>query len=242
MRKVIKSGKEINKEIEALFDNYKNDSELADRIKNYLANISGKELYTKREIENLVSSEIFERVRFRKIILEKNSPVFDLYPRLNRDDFESFNKNVKSVIRSHLYFEKHEDAIMLLTQIYLLIEEGPEMLRETFDQREWFPDLKRKNPVFAKLHSFLFKNSDVAEMLHKHVNNMNRETIVELILSGLIPLQSILLYFDIEKDIKENTIALYELLRTQIPRVNIQSVITDNIEKIKSGKFSVPFF
>ena len=62
MRKTIKSGSEINKEINALFENYKSDAELLERMDNYINNLTGKELYTKKKIENMIAVEMFERV------------------------------------------------------------------------------------------------------------------------------------------------------------------------------------
>ena len=76
MRKTIKSGSEINKEINALFENYKSDAELLERMDNYINNLTGKELYTKKKIENMIAVEMFERVLDGKIKFERKSPVY----------------------------------------------------------------------------------------------------------------------------------------------------------------------
>ena len=242
MRKVIKSGKDIQKEIDSLFENYKTDADLLERMSTYLENLTGKELYSKTLISNMVHSALCDQLRNGKITLDVNSPIIGMYPHLKDWDNDRHKENMKYVYNSHRYFRKHSHAIILLSQIYNILDGGVEAMYEYWDQSEWFPDMKKENPVFAKLHTFLIKNSDAAEMLHSHVNRMNQELIVELIIDDIIPLKSILLYFDVEKDIKENTIELYKILRNKIPRVNIQSVITDNLEMIKSGKFQRAYF
>ena len=242
MRKLIKSGEELKNEIKALFENYENDARLLGRIQTFLDKITGKELFSKLQIKNMVDDELFRRFLDRKFIFEKDSPLFDLYPLYKNFDIDKFKKNVKWATKTHQHFRNNSHAILLLSQIYNLFDEyGVEVIDEYWDQSEFFPDLRKENPTFAKLQIFLYKNKDVAQMLYNHLCRMVRETIVQLVIDGIIPLKSLLIYFNPKLNVKQNTEKLYNFCRRKIPRLNIQQAITDNIESVRKGKYQNPF-
>lgn len=241
MRKLIKSEKEIINEVKALFENYKDDAELLERIKLYLDNITGKELYTKLEIERMIDSELFDRFLDGKIKFAKNSPLYEIYPEYQNFSIKQYKKFVNSVSKTNRTFLNNFHAVLFLSQIYNLIDGSVEDLMEFIDQSEYFPELRKINPAFAKLQPFLFENKDVAEMIYYHLCRMVRETIVQLVIDDIIPLKTLLIYFNPKMNVKQNTERLYNLCRRKKPRSNIQQAITDNIELVRKGKFENPF-
>ncbi len=240
MRKTIKSGEEINSDIQNIINNFQNENDLIDKINTYVNSLTGKELLTENEIKNMIESELFNKVLDEGLTFPKNSLVYELYPFLKIKDVKQYKKRIKKFEKYHSNFHNNKYAILILTRLYHILDGEPELMYELLDSSDYFSLKYNDYPEFMKLKLFLFKNKDVSEMLYKHINIMFRELVLDLIIEKIIPLKAILIYFNLEKNVKQNTEHFYNLLRSKVSRQNIQSVIMENIVSIRNGKFERP--
>ncbi len=242
MRKTIKSGSEIRKEIGELFENYKNDAELLERIHNYIKNLTGKELYPKMEIAYMVRNELASRACNKKIVLEEKGPIVKLEPSLNSRNLKKIRKNRNMIDAKFKEREKIIHASIIFGKITNNIEHyKSDSYKEYIYPHNKIYDYIENNSVVFKLNKFLIENDDVAKLLIYHINNTVRESIIDLVITKIIPLKVLLIYFDNNKTVKQNTVDIFKLCRGQIPKLNIQQVITDNIKYLRSGSYHFPF-
>ncbi len=243
MRKTIKSGSEINKEINAIFENYKSDAELLERMDNYINNLTGKELYTKKKIENMIAVEMFERVLDGKIKFERKSPVYSKNPGYKNLDAVRFKEDLRHIGKKSNYFYKYMHAVLFLSKLHHFSVLGNfESYHEYYDTYEYFTDYGKENPAFGKLKKLLFENKDVAVMLFNHADEIVYKFLGYLLKRDMADIRSLLMFFDQEKTVKENINMLHELSERSVPRNSIQKVIHDNLDAIREGKFTSPLF
>lgn len=237
MRKTIKSGKEIWKEIDSLFLNFKNDSELFDRINSYLEKVTGKELYSKRSIKSRIQIKLLLYILSGTLKLKNNSPIFAMFPLLSKLSIRK-NRASRDLLAN---FIKDLDIGSNMFTYQFLLSVFSIWNDEKFDQSNNYSSYKFDNKAFLDLLRILDKNIDISILLYFNLHKTVRESVIDLIIGNIVPLKTLLIFFNRENNVKDNTQALYLLCRKKIPRTNIQQVITDNINSIRNGDFEGPF-
>ncbi|MCX6156879.1 MAG: hypothetical protein NTY74_02755 [Ignavibacteriae bacterium] len=239
MNRIIKSQKEIQSEIKSIFTDFKTEKILVSRIKGYINNISGKELISKEFILHLFVNEIAILFKRKELDLRSNKQLLKLLPfiqfigsRFNviEKSDKNFDKQVKDVCEHHALTNLPYEIISNYRDFkkYAELDYG---VRKTSNL------LSKENSSFSKFLSFIRSNPDVACFLDDFLYDYRKNYIFELVANKIIALNSILIYFDSNKNIKENTQEFYVLLKKKIPRHTIQAAIQDNLNKIKEDKF-----
>lgn len=236
MNKKIKSRKEIEKEIKSLFVNYNNVDEVVSRIKHYLNNISGKELINENEIIKIMFFGIWERKDKLGRLLKENKELQETYP--NFVIYGELNKlskigNFNNIFDGFPNFKISLDIAKTCMKYYK-------------HQQLNLPDLELLNVVgkddeaFCKIHKFISNNIDAAELLNMYQNDGKINFLRSLVIHKVAPVNTIFIFFNKDKNIKENTEFFYQLLNKKITRHTIQTAIMRDLEDIKKGKFQVP--
>lgn len=248
MKRQIKSKSEIKKEITAILDNASSDDKAATMIKSFLKKVTGKELINKREIENLVYIEILQRDFRNKTNLQKNKKIIEIIPKLKNID------NIKKLFRKKILGVKPPNnkigvfynlfggvsPLLFLSDIILTAKEFEKYIELDTPGNNVFNIVSNDNPSFKKLLDFITNNEDVAELLIKYIADSKRKFLCDLITNKDVHLKSVFVYFDKDRNIKENTEYFYNLLNKKISRSTIQTAIHENLRKIKEGKYILP--
>lgn len=242
MNKKIKTRKEVYKEIESLFFNPKSESVLCNRILRYLKNITGKELVDVKEIKDIIFNAIYN---------------YDIDNNCNVRKNKSLNKLIPDLMFIEGYFKIAQDPSSALcaaanmnkySHIHIITDVAvkSKVFKKYRENETLVPNIIRQvtkdSPAFNKFTKFILDNSDVAELLDDYVCSVKFDYFVKQIINKIIPLTSVLIFFDKNKDITQNTQDLYILLEKKFPRQTIQSVIRDNLDNIRKGKFSGSLF
>lgn len=237
MNKKIKSGSEIEKEIAVLFQNLKNVNELVDRIEIYLGKITGKELYDRTNIEVSIYFAFLSYEKKNNIKLVQNKRLINLLPFVKSLIIpnESKKKTSPKVIITK---SPKLDSNMLTISVIDNCEALAPFVESCEQSFEVYLKLLESNNAFKKLHYFLKDNQDVADLLVGYIPDLKRNYLVELITKDLIPLSTIFVFFNFEKNVKENTEYFYKILKKKYSRQTIQSAIMRELENIKAFKFS----
>lgn len=249
MNRKIKSGKEVKDEIRAIFESHKNVNELVENLNSYLNNLTGKELIKVDEIRSVIYYETLEYDKINNTSLKKNNDLrklssnFDMYDLLNKH-----TKKVKKVLLDQYFSDLKKtsfifsktDSLKVPFDIILTCKDYEKYLSANLKTVDIFAIICKENPDYRMLFSFLNKNEDVSKLLNKFIFEAKQKQLVDLIINKIAPLNTIFVYFDNHKNIKENTNVFYEMLKKKFPRNIIQSTITRDLKKIKEGKFSVP--
>jgi len=268
MNKKIKSRVEIHKEIFMLFENYKTESELIDRINSYLENITGKELLSEEGIRQALAMELVvgpaiskkkkysdkiinlfvpvEKQKSIKKSFRNSEKILSFYSQSGSGEIDfvaaleqpSIAKLPYDIVITCKAFEKYRNLIEDKQIKYKISTVNYPTI---FCEEIQLKKILSENKTFKKLYNIIKENYDVAKLLKDYVHDSKQKCIVNLIIDKVIPLNSIFVYFDIDKNIKENTQALYLLLNKKIPRNTIQLALKRDIANIKKGKFSVPY-
>ncbi len=236
----IKSVKQIDKEIEEVFTDVKNRSELIQRIKDYVNNISGKEILSKNSI---ITSLYIRLVKYdarngSKLCESKN--LSDVLP---VESFKRFKRKYTKLaelnpFNNPLYDKKHMPYILKYILESILFEEKKEWL--TFEERRlMYLDLSERNKGFKKTHNFITKNQDSEKLIEEFSDFKVKIIISGLIKKGIAPLNSIFYFFDKNKTVKENTEYFYRLVGERYSRNTLQMAISRELNNIKKGKYEI---
>lgn len=235
MKRTIKSSADIEKEISAIIDNNSDDKILSDEFFKYLNNLTGKELPNKLEIISIIIRIIIEKDRSRFESILKNPDLFlEMFPVLK---LFLLHKDLKRV---YSHFSLASPLYSFTDEMIVVNDEYKKYLNSEQDSDVIKKNILKNENTYKKLHDFLSKNNDVEKLLLSFLFQAKQKLIIKLIIDKIIPLQAILIYFDTDLSVKQNTESIYKLLDKKVTRQKIQSVITDNLNRIREGKYSVP--
>jgi hypothetical protein len=238
MNKKIKSGSEIKKEINSLFYNYKSENKLANSIKSYLDNISGKELIKRSEIKSIILIEILKRDAKHKSNLRFNKKLVNVFPFLKR--YNSLKSLLPTGLGDLSSFISDNSFMLVITDIIMMCKDFEKFRKMEGSTDTIYKQIMIENEAFRKLFMVLSKHKDVSKLLVSYLSEAKQKYHTELIIQKIIPLNSIFIYFDRDLDVKGNTEKFYLLLNKKFPKNTIQTAIHDNLEKIRADKFSYP--
>lgn len=267
MNKKIKSAKEISLEIKSLFVNLKSKDDLADRLSTYINNITGKELINRVTIEVLIFNELkmFKEkngndfINYKKlnnIISQFHIFKLDLKgkkrkanPEFNND--ELINQIGVELILLNLGFDAPDDndkiinssfnnlLLNSITTFILIYSEQFQHYYSKFGKSKNFvQSVLNDNKSFKELNDFLRKKPEIVNILENMIISSQFQCVADLIIMDLAPLKSIFVFFDLEKNIKENTEYFYRFLKEKYSRHTIQTAITRELKNIKEGRFN----
>ncbi|MFZ4590328.1 MAG: hypothetical protein ACOYN6_04980 [Ignavibacteria bacterium] len=229
---------DIDSEIQSILDKSKKDVELVSSIFTFHSNISGHELIDKKNIEFLLVIQIikFDAQNNRK--LKRNKNLYEILPSLK------FIKNV-SVKNSRLNkiasgFSKLTNSFNEIGILPLSIIHNNEEFHKYYGADNYVNEVLNNSIPFKKLFIFLNKHKDVSKILESYINNVRKNFLSEMIQKEFTSLNSIFIYFDVKKNLKQNTEYFYTLLNKKYSRQTIQTTIRRDLKKIKSGKFDMP--
>lgn len=240
MKIKIKSVKQINNEIEEIFTNVKSKSELIQRIKDFVNNITGKEMISKDHIITSLSVRLLKYDYQHSTKLLKSKELYDvlhleLYQRTKKIFSKIADSNPFNILLS---FDKEMPFIARYIFEYVLFEKGKEWV--TFeDRRNKYFDLLKNDKTFKKIHNFVLRNRDAEKLIEKTSDHKVKLIISGLINKGIAPLSSLFYFFDKDKTIKENTEYFYRLVGERYSRNTIQMAISRELNNIKKGKYQV---
>lgn len=251
MNRKIKSGNEIEKEIELLFETYKDDNILANKIIAYLKSITGKELIEPVEIASIMFQNIlrcdaqFNRKLYTIKKLQKVFPdlitVAKIYNKKDDPDSEFYISKSKKPKKSSETELSETRKYSRLPFDILNTCTGFEKYKNPELENAFSLALEENEPL-NKLFIFLVENYDVGDLINTYLYDSKRYFLASLVLHKIVPLTSILMYFDRGMTIKENTEYFYNLLSKKISRLTIQNAIQDNLQRIKDGKYAIDLF
>jgi hypothetical protein len=204
-----------------------------------LNNITGKELVQYYDISFKVCASILDFDKNNKNILKNNKkfkkllPLLDnWYNRLTDKEFDYWSDNpATKKTMSELKTRN------LLVDIIYKHDNYKGIVDMNLNFADMCSEAGKRDKNFKKIFDFFTRNKEIASIFYDIDDISKRELIIELIINKIIPFTAIFIYFDPEKDVKENTEHFFKLLNKKVSRNNIQSALRRELKGIIAGRF-----